>query len=126
MKEITNRTALIITPKEPFKEWAKFYNNESIEELTDRLNEKHIYLIGFATEEYLQDDLSPYCAEIFEYELTNWNYLKHEWPEDRSIDVFLEWFEVILNDGIFDLESERIQREKVITYNSIFKSAPSI
>ena len=53
-------------------------------------------------------------------------YLKHEWPEDRSIDVFLEWFEVILNDDIFDLESERIQRENVITYNSIFKNAPPI
>jgi hypothetical protein len=113
MQEFANRSAFFITPKEPFKEWAKKYNNESTEELDARLNEKHIYLVEFATEEDLRDILSPYYVEIFEYELMSWNHLKHEWPEDRSIDVFLDWFEATLCDDIFDLESEAIETEKV-------------
>ena len=47
MKEVNNRSALYVIPKEPFKEWADFYNEESQNDLESRLNEKHIYLIDF-------------------------------------------------------------------------------
>jgi hypothetical protein len=109
MQEIANRSALLIVPKEPFKEWAKYFNNESIGELNDRLNEKHIYLIEFASEEDFREIIKPYYSEIFEDELMSWNYLKHEWPEERNIDVFLDWFDVTLCVEIIDLESEAIE-----------------
>ena len=43
----------------------------------------------------------------------NWNCIRHEWPENRSLDLFLDWFEVILCDDTFDLESEEIETENV-------------
>ena len=42
-----------------------------------------------------------------------WNCYKHEWPKDLNLDVFLDWFEVILCDDIFDLKSGKIMTEKV-------------
>ena len=45
-------------------------------------------------------------AEIFEYELMIWNDLKHEWPEDWRIDVFLDRFELT---DVYDLASEEIE-----------------
>ncbi len=42
MKEITNRSALIVLPKDPYKEWAKLYNEEPNEDLENRLKEKSL------------------------------------------------------------------------------------
>lgn len=113
MKEISNRSALYVIPKEPFKKWATFYNELSKEELDDRLKEKHIFMIDSFYKEDLKDILKPYYKKIFEYELMSWNNLKHEWPEDRSIDAFLDWFEVIFCDGLFDLKSGKIEIDQV-------------
>jgi hypothetical protein len=51
MKEITNRIALFVIPKEPFKKWAKRYNESPIEDLNQRLSEKHVYLVEWFHEE---------------------------------------------------------------------------
>ena len=107
------RSALYVIPKEPFKEWADFYNEESQNDLESRLNEKHIYLIDFFYGDDLRDILEPYYIKIFENELMYWNCYKHEWPKDLNLDVFLDWFEVILCDDIFDLKSGKIMTEKV-------------
>ena len=112
MKEVANRSALYVIPREPFKKWAKLYDEELNGDLKDRLNEKHVYLIDFFYQEDLKDVLEPYYLEIFEYELKNWNYLKKEWPENRNIAVFLDWFEVIFCDDIFDLGTEQMEIEE--------------
>ena len=113
MKEITNRSALFVIPKEPYKEWAKIYNESPIEDLNQRLNEKHVYLVEWFYEENIVDVLKPYYLEIFEYELLSWNGYKSEWPQNRSLELFLEWFDVKLCDGLYDLETEKIKSEKL-------------
>ena len=43
MKEIANRSALFVIPKEPFKKWATYYDEEPENgDLEVRLNEKHV------------------------------------------------------------------------------------
>ena len=114
MNEVNNRSALYILPKEQFKKWAALYNDESVEVLDARLKEKHIYLIEYSfKEEGLSSILEAYYIEIFENELADWNFLKHEWPKDRNINVFLDWFEVTLCDVIYDFKSGKITTEKV-------------
>lgn len=113
MKEITNRSALFVIPKEPFKEWAKLYNESPIEDLNQRLREKHVYLVEWSYEEDIVDVLKPYYLEIFEYELLSWNGYKSEWPQNRSLELFLEWFDVKLCDDLYDLETEKIKSEKL-------------
>jgi hypothetical protein len=113
MKEITNRSALFIFPKKPFKEWAKLYNESPIDDLDQRLSEKHVYLLEWFHEEDIVDVLKPYYIEIFEFELLSWNSYKNEWPQNRSIELFLEWFDVKLCDYLYDLETEEIMSEKL-------------
>ena len=108
MDEITNRSAILVTAREPFIKWATFYNDISIEELNNRVNEKHIYLIKWSYQEDLKKVLESYYAQIFEFELSDWNYLEDEWPENRTCELFLEWFCVELFDDLFDLETEKI------------------
>ena len=113
MKEITNRSALFVIPKEPFKEWAKLYSESPMEDLNQRLSEKHVYLIEWSYEEDIDDVLKPYYLEIFEYELLSWNSYKSEWPQKRSLELFFEWFDIKLCDYLYDLETEKIKSEKL-------------
>ena len=77
MNEVNNRSAL--------------YNDESVEVLDARLKEKHVYLIEYSfKEEGLSNILEPYYISIFENELADWNFYKHEWPNDRNNNVFLD------------------------------------
>ena len=48
-----------------------------------------------------------------EYELLSWNGYKSEWPQNRSLELFLEWFDVRLCDDLYDLETEKIKSEKL-------------
>lgn len=113
MKEITNRSALFVTPREPFKEWARLHNESPMEDLAQRLTENHVYLVEWFHEEPIADILRPYYLEIFESELLSWNSYRNEWPQDRSLESFLEWFDVKLCDGLYDLETEKIRFERL-------------
>jgi hypothetical protein len=113
MKEITNRSAILVHPKDPYKEWAKKYNEEASEDLDRRLKAKHAYLIDWSYDKNIFDVIEPYYPKIFEYELLSWNGYKNEWPQNRNFDLFLEWFEVDLCDELFDLETERIKSKKI-------------
>ena len=106
-------SALIICPKGPFKGWAKIYNESPTEDLKQRLKEKHVYLIDWPYAEDIIDVLEPYYLKIFEYELLSWNGYKSEWPQNRSYQSFLEWFDVDLCEELIDLETERIKLEKL-------------
>jgi hypothetical protein len=113
MKEISNRSPVIVVPKGPFKEWAKLYNEISDEDLSQRLKEIHVYLVDWAYNEKQEEVLKPYYRKIFEYELLSWNKIKSEWPPKRNYKLFLEWFEVKVGDDLFDLETEIIQAEEL-------------
>ena len=113
MKEISNRSAILVTPKKPFNEWAELYNDETEEDLNERMNEKRTYLIEWTFDEDFSEILESYYLKIFEYELSMWNVYKHEWPQDRSIKNFKKWFNVILSDELIDMKKEKIVYEKL-------------
>lgn len=113
MKELTNRSAIIVFPKKPFVEWAMLYNESPPEDLEQRLEENHVYLIECTFGEEIVDVLESYYIRIFEYELLSWNTYKNEWPQNRVYETFIEWFDVSLCDEIVDLETEKIISEKL-------------
>lgn len=113
MKEISNRSPVIISPKEPFKKWAKFYNELPKAECEQRLKEIHIYLVDWAYGEKLEVVLKPYYREIFENELLLWNSIKTEWPQKINYEFFIEWFEVRFGDDLFDLETQVVETEEL-------------
>jgi hypothetical protein len=64
MKEIKNRSPVIISPKDPFEKWAIFYNELSDEDCEQRLKEIHVYLVDWSFGEKLEDVLKPYYRQI--------------------------------------------------------------
>ena len=118
MKEIVNRAALYVTPKEPFIKWAKYYDESpEDDDLKDRISEKHIFLIEefyLFSNDGISKVLEPYWEKIFEYELTMWNAYKNEWPQQRTLDMFLEWFNVKICEYVFDMdEDKKIEEDDV-------------
>ena len=113
MKEISNRSAILVTPKKPFKEWAELYNDETEEDLNERMKEKRTYLIEWTFGEDFSKTLESYYLKIFEYELSMWNVYEHEWPQDRSVKNFKKWFNVILSVELIDMKKEKIVYEKL-------------
>jgi hypothetical protein len=89
MKEITNRSSVIISPKDPFEKWAKLYNELSDDDCEQRLKELHAYLVDWSYTEKLEDVLKPYYKEIFEYELLSWNTIKWNGQKIELMNCFL-------------------------------------
>ena len=107
MREILTRSGLYITPKAPFKNWVKKYHSESNTDIKAALSEKHVFLIDSSSYgKPFEIALLPHFEQIFEYELSNWSLVRNEWPQDRSLEIFLNWFEVHHCDEIIDLETD--------------------
>jgi hypothetical protein len=49
--------------------------------------------------------------DIFEVELSGWITDKSKWPENRTYEKFLEWFDVELHSMVFDPFEENIEKK---------------
>jgi hypothetical protein len=72
-----------------------------------------VYLIDWSYGKNQEEALGPYFYKIFESELLSWNYIKNEWPQKMDYELFLEWFEVMIGEYLFDSETEPIEFEKL-------------
>ena len=93
LKEIVNRAALYVTPKEPFIKWAKYYDESpEDDELKDRISEKHVFLIEefyLFSKDGISEVLEPYWERIFEYELPCGMHMSMNGPSKEPWKCFL-------------------------------------
>jgi len=95
--KLINRSAFAILPRQPFVDWANQQQDELNEamSLEEHRAEGSVYLAQeFQTEADVQSELERHFLSIFENELAAWDEFGDNWPVDRSLAVFLEWFEV--------------------------------
>jgi hypothetical protein len=109
--KIVNRGYISVTPNKPFWDWANSFEDEMEFSVEDGV-EPNIYLI---TEDFF--DIEPIIEQnfkkIFKNELTMITDTQEDWPEDLSIENFLEWFTLEVGSTVFDLEKSDIKIEKV-------------
>ena len=109
--KIVNRGYISVTPNKPFWDWANSFEDEMEFSVEDGV-EPNIYLI---TEDFF--DIEPIIEQnfkkIFKNELTMITDTQEDWPEDLSIENFLEWFTIEVGSTVFDLEKSDIKIEKV-------------
>jgi hypothetical protein len=66
--------------------------------------EQTVYLIpGFDDEGEAWEILERIYDEIFERELYGWHTVRSDWPQDRTLDTFCEWFDIELHSVVEDL-----------------------
>jgi hypothetical protein len=118
MQEI-ERVAAILKPSETMLGWINEQQAEGDEELMleDIQTDCTVILLPtFEEEEEAEDYLNQIYEELFINELMTWNEDESTWPEDRSIDTFLEWFDIEFHSMVYDCaESPHTYREETET-----------
>jgi hypothetical protein len=111
--ETLNRSALVVTPKQPFLDWLHRVDPESKEiTLAELASEPSVYLLPESeTDEGVRRILRKFCEEIFVEELDAWYRDEEVWPEDRSLKVFRRWFDYQYHSLVFDLSEKPLIRE---------------
>ena len=103
-----NRSALIVTARQPFVEWLHSVDPTSKDiGLSDINHEPTVYLVPpFEMPDEFTEWLEEYCDMIFAEALDGWWTDKRSWPPDRGITVFQKWFDCHLHSMVFDLDDE--------------------
>jgi hypothetical protein len=98
---VVNRSAVLVRPRQPYLDWAKAQGDG---DSYPTCGERNVYLLPpFETEDDADDIIRHFYDIIFEAELADWITDPSTWPEDRSYDTFLAWFEVEHNSLVEDL-----------------------
>lgn len=110
-----NRSALVVTPKQPFLEWLHSIDPSSHDlKMTDLRSDPSVYLFTDCSDD---TELTPYlkeaCEEIFEQELESWDRMEETWPKDRSFEAFQRWFDYSIHRMIFDLADHPLKLEEM-------------
>ena len=110
-----NRTAVVIRPKQPFVDWLNSVPDEEIEFTLERVSDDNL---TFLIPPYNNPDESLACVkkiydQLFEFELFGWVETEEIWPQNRTWELFQEWFEIEINSEVFDLVDEEIEKEEM-------------
>ena len=112
MKRWINRAAIVVRPGRPYVEWASRLDDEAPEHA--KLLEKRIsiYLVGEDPDEKEETAPLERCfKKIFEAELAAWSIDRGDWPKKRTLELFLQWFDVARESVVTDLEAGPIRHE---------------
>lgn len=107
-----NRAAIVVRPGRPYVEWASQLDDEAPEHAKDLGKRVSIYLVGEDPDE--REETAPlerYVKKIFEAELAAWSIDRADWPKERTMAMFLQWFDVARESVVTDLESGPIKHE---------------
>lgn len=107
--KLINRSGFAVLPRQPFADWA----NQQHDKLNQQMNleehraEGNVYLTEeFQSEEDLPEQLSQHFEKIFDNELAAWDEFGDYWPQQRTLELFLQWFEIIPQVMAIDLLQE--------------------
>lgn len=97
-----NRAALIARPAQPFLDWAATLDDSGF--VPSAEDEQTVYLIPEVDDEdELKEVLELAWSQIFESELYGWHTVEADWPQNRTMEMFLEWFKIEFHSIIQDL-----------------------
>jgi len=102
------RTAITITRKQPYVDWANSFDDGG-PELTEELarDRRTVYLATETDRPELPPLLDEFWEDIFEEELASWMDHEDDWPAPRTREMFDAWFDAELTDSVFDLVPEQ-------------------
>jgi hypothetical protein len=104
--ELLYRTALIVTPKRRFLEWANgLPDTDEPMTAAELTSLRAIYLGAVGDSPPPLDELIDiYWEEIFEQFLDGWVLDESLWPANRTPHVFRDWFHVEVVDAVQDMD----------------------
>jgi len=109
-----NRTAIVVTAKQPFLDWLRSVDPTSHELTLAEINtEPAVYLLPECGSDKEAERLARrFVKEIFTNELDGWWREPLDWPKTISYKVFTNWFEWRSHSVVLDLVKGEIIREE--------------
>ena len=107
--ELLNRSAVIVKPLRPYLEWAKRDDAEELAELVfeNLRREPHVYLLPeYEDPTSQQEVLEEFWPILFEAMLEGWVTDEALWPQNRTLGMFQEWFEIQMCSLVQDLDGD--------------------
>ena len=109
-----NRSAMIVTAKEPYARWANSLDDTGPRFVLDESKEDTVYLIPeFEEDSEKEKILAKYFADIFEYELWGWWTDETAWPDPITLELFKEWFDVRFYSDVVDVSRQALKGEPI-------------
>lgn len=106
-----NRSAVIVTPKQPFLNWLHSADPSSLTFTLEDVSEPTIYLVPDCDDDQdLVAHVRNYCDTIFEDQLAGWYTEQASWPVDRDFETFCLWFEYRAYTLLLDLCDNPLRR----------------
>jgi len=111
--EAINRIAIVIIPKKPFYDWLNSIEpGEGTDEEASEDKDNTVYLIPDFDEQFeIEAYLKKICQRIFKNELASWYTDESLWPENRTWDIFKEWFDIEMHTVLYDTLDDDIEKD---------------
>lgn len=107
-----NRSALVVRPREPYLKWAAAVFDEDLEAHQDSADHVSVYLVPADPEEVAETaPLEEIYERVFDLELAGWCTDDARWPSPRTLELFLEWFDVVGESLVVDLGQGKLRSE---------------
>ncbi|MBC6493026.1 hypothetical protein ACFSQD_00730 [Flavihumibacter stibioxidans] len=104
-----NRSAIVLAYKQPFADWLNSQEKDFTFNLAD--HESDIYLLpDFETPEEMEKRLNKNFDLLFTPKLFGWYMDESMWPQNRTFNMFQNWFHYTLHTMIFDTQKAPIQK----------------
>lgn len=107
---VVERSIVVIKPKQPFLDWINnnlAISNETLLDLSNIRIDCNSYLIPEINE--IEDGVA-YIDEVYEalfqLELASWSEDQSLWPQELSLKMFWEWFDIEISPTLIDLTED--------------------
>jgi hypothetical protein len=113
MKTI-NRGGLIVRPRTPYLEWVAGMRDTAAEAVATFADRFAVYLVREDPDEESETaPLEDFYEKVFELELEACCVNEDYWPENRTLAMFLEWFDVQGESLVIYLGDEELEVEEL-------------
>lgn len=110
-----NRTAVVVTAKEPFLEGLHSIDPTNHGVTLEDLNREVTVCLSPEAEgeEEAKASLAVMCGNIFEDQLDGWWRETEDWPRHRTFSTFQQWFDCRIHLLIVDLCDQPLFNEEL-------------
>ena len=103
-----NRTVVLLGPKQPFLDWLNNVDPDDQALTVDDLrDDNEVFLIPqFNDNSDSEKWVETRWSFLFEHMLMGWVDEDTLWPQDRTLEMFREWFDIEIHTMAWDLSDE--------------------
>ena len=106
--QLGNRSVLILTPTKLFVDWMYYILDDINYNSINNLETVSFLVKDFDTQDEFSDWLKCNYQILFDIRLNYACLDKTKWPENRTYEVFMSWFDIKQSNLILDLVDESI------------------